>query len=44
MEQPQTFNESDIPEEWRNDLFQSYGEVQEPFTIEESDAVEMDRR
>ena len=33
------FNESDIPEEFR-----ASGEVIEPFTTEESDAVELDRR
>jgi hypothetical protein len=45
MEQPQqTFTESDIPVEWRNDLFEQYGEMVEPFTIEESDAAGLDRR
>lgn len=39
-----THTEADIPAEWRNDIWQSYGEIQEPFTREESDAAELDRR
>jgi hypothetical protein len=42
--EPEPPRESDIPAEWRNDLFKNYGEVVEPFTIEESDAAETDRR
>lgn len=51
MEQPQPaarliqgFSELDIPLEWRNDLFANYGEAIGPFSDEESEAVELDRR
>lgn len=40
----ESFTEADIPAEWRNDLFENYGEVAEPFTPEESGPVELDRR
>lgn len=38
------FSEADIPAEWRNNLWENYGEVAEEFTPEESAAVELDRR
>lgn len=41
--QPQ-HSETDIPAEWRNDLFENYGEIVEDFAPEESAAVELDRR
>lgn len=40
----ESWTEADIPAEWRNDLFENYGEVADDFTVEESDAVELDRR